>query len=89
MEYQRRAVSLAHFPVKNEGISQVTNGKSDGLKLTMRTIPGGGHFELHASLQLKKVAPSSAVLTTPGHGSGPGLGAGVGLSVSSDATQGL
>src|SRR6478609_3971718 len=42
----------------------VTNGNSDGLKLTNLPIPGGGQFEPHASLQLHEVAPSPAGLAT-------------------------
>ena len=43
----------------------VTNGKSDGLNfMLLMLIPGGGHFELHASLQLQEVAPSAAGLGT-------------------------
>jgi hypothetical protein len=30
----------------------------------MKLIPGGGHFELHASLQLQEVAPSAAGVGT-------------------------
>jgi hypothetical protein len=71
----------------------VTNLNSDGLKSTYThgAIPGGGHFELHASLQLKKVAPSPAMSPTPGHGSGGLSGLSVGLRVraGSHARRGL